>query len=131
MNEPSDTAEYERLERQKAPAAAQYPGWFKRNFPPAALYTVLSVILGAAITVTWFIAASRADHVRADLFAQNRAEDHKLLEEEVGDIKAINSRLDVLQGLVIEHAKDNAYREGVVKGSTITSAEKRAAKQGK
>lgn len=131
MTQLSDTAEYERLEQQKAPAAAQYPGWFKRNFPPAALYTVLGVVLSSTATVTWFIAASRADHVRADLYAQNRAEDHKLLEEEVGDIKAINGRLDVLQGLVIEHAKDNAYREGVVKGSTITTAEKRAARVGK
>lgn len=129
--EEMSTGQFDRLQEQKAPAASRYPKWFQKNFPPAALYTVMAIGMGATVTVTWFVADAKSAHVRADLFAADRKEDHKLLEEEVGEIKAINGRLDVLQKLVIGHEAENAYKEGVVKGSTITKAEKKAARQGK
>lgn len=83
--------------RKHAPAAAEWPNWWRRNLTPGALYTIGAVVLGAAITVTTVIVSHHTDReqlaglkVTANAIAQaqsSMAVDVKDLQRQVGRVQ--------------------------------------------
>ena len=66
--------------RKLAPAAAEWPSWWRRNLTPGALYTIGAVVLGAVITVTTVIVSHHTDR------------------EKLTDLKAVADRIELAQG---------------------------------
>ena|SRR2546423_2467689 len=87
--------------RVLAPAAAEWPSWWRRNLTPGAVYIIGAVVLSAAVTVTTFIVSGHRD-----------ASDMTELKQQV---KETNTRLGVIERDVsaikqYEHDMDEAEK---------------------
>ena len=74
--------------RKLAPAAAEWPRWWRDNLTPGALYTIGSVVLAAAITVTTVIVSHHTDR------------------EQLAGLKAVADRIELAQSSLAGDVKD-------------------------
>ena len=106
--------------RVLAPAAAEWPSWWRKNLTPGALYTIAAVILGAVITVTTVIVSHHTDREQlaaltavAERIASAQSDmsgDIKVLKRDVGEVKKWKDDLDAENRRVAEEAlKRNPY----------------------
>ena len=94
--EPDHTSTTGRL-RVLAPAAAEWPSWWRRNLTPGALYIIGSVTLTAVVVVTTFIVSTRHDRGDMDKLTKiaesivasqsDMSGDLKLIKSDVADLK--------------------------------------------
>lgn len=53
-----------------APAAAEWPRWWRRNLTPGALYAIGAVVLTAVVTVTVAVVTSHVQSAKLDAISQ-------------------------------------------------------------
>src|SRR5437879_4324226 len=110
---------------KRAPAAAQYPSWFRKNVTPAVLYTFISMLLGGTVTCTLFYSDSKAAREHLAALQLQRDEDHKLLEDTHENLSVLKNDMGYIRKDIGDLKEWHAEATGIVKGSSITKAEKK------
>lgn len=99
--------------RAIAPAAAEWPSWWRRNLTPGALYTIGAVVFIATVTVTTFIVlhhSESTDLAAVKVLAESMSGDLKHIKESVADLKKWKDDQDTENRRIAEEArKRNPY----------------------
>lgn len=92
-----DTGVFERALAERAPAVREWPGWFRRNFTPASLYTIGGVLATALIAITTVVVTARNQSTSNEsIAAELRRLDATLtrVDTTVTDIKSWKDRVE-------------------------------------